>query len=93
MIDQNRVKLNKLIDKTLAQCTNRVEYINYIHKMGVDRVGCMILELLLLNKTDDSIKNTLLLIDDNFNKSIIDILDILKNFKRNKKRLEKITGM
>jgi len=80
-------KLIKLLYKTINKnkYPTAIQFINDFSKMGASHNSCMILEMILMNKSYKDIKNILLFIDEVFNKHILEIHTILKEFKHRKK--------
>lgn len=74
----NEKKLNKLITKRKSKYRDNIEFINDIYSRGLNKHGCMILELLLLNKDYDSIMRTLLFTTKSFEILIDQIYVFLK---------------
>ena len=75
-------KLLKRIAKTAKQYSTQVELVNGMYQSGASRHECMILELLLVNKSYNSIKEILLFTEDSFIKLCDDLYKSLKTHKK-----------
>lgn len=78
----SREGLDKLLLKRLEKYSTSIEFVNDMHKFGLTRHSCMILELLLLGRDYSRIKDVLLFMDDDFNSYIEEIYMFLKSFKK-----------
>ena len=78
----SREKLDKLLVKRLKKYGTSVEFVNDMHKFGLSRQACMILELLLLGRDYDRIMRVLLYTEDSFSKYIDEIYTFLNEFKK-----------
>ena len=84
--------LSKLAFKVLNKYASRVEMVNTLHNMGLQRHGCMVLELLLLGKDFTSIKRTLLFSDTSFQPIVLGLEKALKDHDKNLKLYKKLKG-
>jgi hypothetical protein len=85
--------LHNLAFKVLNKYASRVEMVNTLHNMGLERYGCMVLELILLGKDFTSIKRTLLFSDTAFQPIVLSLIKALKDHDKNIKLFKKLKGV
>lgn len=88
MYSQN--KLIALIESKAKYYRTSIDFVNAINAAGIKRQCCMIVELLLLNKSYERIKYVLLFTDNTFEKLIEETYEFINNFnvKQNKDLLK-----
>jgi len=90
--EKQQSNLSKLSFKVLNKYSSRVEMINTLHSMGLQRHGCMVLELVLLGRDLQSIKRTLLFSDTIFQPIVSALEKALKDHDKNVKLFKKLKG-